>query len=157
MTRLTPVSAPSISAFQCFHSATSPIDESVTIEGRVFYGSPYQPWYHGWAFNFPEEPDGLKEAAAKWSAIPRDTSVLVTHTPAYGLLDQLRRGVHAGCPALRTRLESLTKLRLHVFGHIHEAYGSEVHDEVLRVNASICNADYEATRAPIVCDLPGHP
>jgi Icc-related predicted phosphoesterase len=44
--------------------------------------------------------------------------------------------------------------RLHVFGHIHEAYGVHRGDDTLFVNACICTLDYEPENAAIVIDVP---
>ncbi len=54
-------------------------------------------------------------------------------------------GHHAGCQDLRERIELLTNLKLHVFGHIHESYG--VHEKF--VNASIMNEDFDPINRPI--------
>ena len=53
-------------------------------------------------------------------------------------------------------LEAVLRLRprLHVFGHIHEAYGQVERDGVQFVNASICTLAYEPSNAPICIDLP---
>lgn len=50
----------------------------------------------------------------------------MTHTPPYEVLDLTRRHVKAGCEALAEKVQTLRKCRLHVFGHIHEAYGAIV-------------------------------
>ena len=43
--------------------------------------------------------------------------------------------------------------RLHVFGHIHEGYGTHRKGATLHVNASICTLAYEPANRPIVFDL----
>ena len=50
------------------------------MEGVKVYGSPWQPWFGGWAFNLERGPD----IAAKWALIPDDTDVLLTHGPPAG-------------------------------------------------------------------------
>ena len=65
---------------------------------------------------------------AIYKRIPRDTEILLTHTPAYGVLDMTRRGVNAGCPILTATLAELGQCKMHVFGHIHEAHGVVVHE-----------------------------
>lgn len=106
-------------------------DEAVTIDGVVFYGSPWQPWFGGWAFNLPRGP----ELAAVWAKIPAGTGVLVTHGPPHGILDATRRGESAGCLDLFNRVFEV-RPRLHVFGHIHEAAGRLDVDGITFVNAS---------------------
>ncbi len=126
-------------------------DAGAEIDGVRFWGSPWQPEFHDWAFNLPRG----KALAERWDLIPRNTDVLITHGPPHGILDQLpapdRRNV--GCEDLLNRLADLPRLRLHVFGHIHDAYGQVSRGGVRFVNASICNEDYLACRAPIVVDL----
>ncbi|HXI19444.1 MAG TPA: metallophosphatase domain-containing protein [Gemmatimonadales bacterium] len=126
-------------------------DAGVTIEGLRMWGSPWQPWFQDWAFNLRRGP----ELAAKWAQIPEDVQVLVTHGPPYGVLDRTlgpppRR---VGCEALAARLPALTRLRLHLFGHIHEAYGRVERDGRTSVNASICDVAYAPVNLPVVIDL----
>jgi Icc-related predicted phosphoesterase len=136
------------------------IDQSVEIEGIKFYGSPWQPWYHDWAFNFPERDLAKSEiAAAKWAEIPEDTQVLITHSPPYKMMDKAMNNRrdngdrNVGCKALAARLKELPLLKVHVFGHIHEGYG-EVQAKIHFVNASICTRiGYLPTNSPIVVNI----
>lgn len=107
-------------------------DESIWIDGVQFYGSPWQPEFCNMAFNMQRMSLGLQQA---WSKIPDDIDVLITHTPPYGILDEVRDGIHAGCELLAERLPGLKKLQLHVFGHIHEAAGQLKHENQYFVNA----------------------
>ena len=43
--------------------------------------------------------DGEQEAHEKWSAIPEDLDILITHGPPQGVLDSVG-SVQAGCPEL---------------------------------------------------------
>lgn len=126
-------------------------DAGVSIHGVKFWGSPWQPWFYDWAFNLLRGA----EIATKWALIPEDVHVLITHGPPYGILDEVLRppGKHQGCEALRERLGSLRELRLHAFGHIHEAYGTFTEGECRFVNASICDFQYALVNAPVVVDL----
>jgi Icc-related predicted phosphoesterase len=45
------------------------------------------------------------------------------------------------------------KPALHVFGHIHEDYGSMVIDDTLFVNVSICTRRYVPSNKPTVVEL----
>jgi len=85
------------------------------------YGSPWSPWFGGWAFNYlPEDAEAIA------SRIPK-TDILLTHGPPKDILDMtFRHGEHAGCPKLWERLRTIQP-RLHVFGHIHEARGALIH------------------------------
>ncbi len=123
-------------------------DEATTLEGVKFYGSPWQPWFFDWAFNLPRgEP--LRE---KWQLIPEDVDVLITHGPPQGILDRTDRGEHAGCEELARRVREV-RPRLHVFGHIHEAYGMLRDGETTFANACVCTLGYRAGNAPLVFDL----
>ncbi len=62
-------------------------DSAATIDGVKFYGSPWQPRFQNWAFNFPAEPSPLPQEV--WEKVPADTEVLITHTPPFGYLGQL--------------------------------------------------------------------
>jgi Icc-related predicted phosphoesterase len=135
-------------------------DEALTIDGLKLWGSPWQPRFMNWAFNLPRGP-ALRE---KWRQIPSDVDLLITHGPPRGIRDQpgkwLPRALsfvagqrgHAGCEELRAAVERI-RPRLHVFGHIHEGYGSETRDGTTFVNASSCDADYRPQNPPIVLDL----
>ena len=89
------------------------------------YGSPFTPFWDSWAFNLNEE-----EQKKNWALIPTDTDILVTHTPPFGIRDLNQFGTHkvegghAGDKFLREKINSLN-LKIHIFGHIHEGYGSE--------------------------------
>lgn len=120
-------------------------DTSVTIKGVKFYGTPYTPLTKGWAFS--KSPAALVQA---WQRIPTDVDVLITHIPPEGILD-IGRGRAYGCPHLAKRLNSLRLLKLHVFGHVHDARGKIVLDGVQYVNASMNTGTIDL---PFVIDLP---
>lgn len=125
-------------------------DSSIRINDALIYGSPWQPWFHDWAFNLPRGP----ALAAKWDQIPSRLDILMTHGPPRGILDRCPDGERVGCDDLLIATERV-KPALHVFGHIHCAAGSERSDATLFVNASICDEDYRASRSPVVVDLQG--
>lgn len=123
-------------------------DHGVEIEGLRIWGSPWQPWFHDWAFNLPRgEP--LRKV---WAKIPAGTDVLVTHGPPARHCDLTATGEHAGCEDLLARIQAI-RPRLHVFGHIHEAHGVLRDEHTTFVNASICNLAYEPVQPPIVIDI----
>ncbi|KAG5718682.1 Metallophosphoesterase domain-containing protein 1 [Termitomyces sp. T112] len=125
--------------------------ESVTIttsEGKTWsiFGSPSAPQYARGAFQYGSED----EARTIYQQIPLGIDILLTHTPPHFILDKTRRGKNAGCPYLAARMQDLEQCRLHVFGHIHEAWGADITDEGVRrvsVNAAV---DYRGSRAIIV-------
>lgn len=127
-------------------------DSSVTLDigdrKIKVYGSPWQPWFHDWAFNVQR---GSKLEAI-WSQIPEDTDLLITHGPPQGILDLCDHGEQVGCDDLLRRVKQL-KLKLHVFGHIHESYGFEEINGTIYANASSCNLRYNPVNLPLVFDI----
>jgi Icc-related predicted phosphoesterase len=123
-------------------------DEERVLGGLRFWGSPWTPRFHDWAFNL----DRGRALRAMWERIPADLDVLVTHGPPFGVLDRVRGGERVGCEELRRAVEA-RRPRLHVFGHIHEAYGAERLGPTEFVNASICDLSYRPTNAPVVREL----
>lgn len=134
-------------------------DNGFTIESSEFskpikfWGSPWQPEFYNWAFNLPRSGDELKKY---WDMIPNDIDILITHGPPSEIRDFVnnwRQPVrNVGCELLRFRVEQIKPL-VHVFGHIHEAYGVELNDDTLYVNASTCTERYSPSNKPIVIDL----
>lgn len=123
-------------------------NSAVEIEGLKFWGSPITPWFFDWAFNRQRGED----IARYWREIPDDTDILITHGPPAGILDQTSRGERVGCEDLLVRIRQV-KPRIHVFGHIHEAYGQHHEGGTHFINASVLNLRYWLTNAPIVVDL----
>lgn len=105
-------------------------DSEVVINGVKFYGTPYVPRFYDWAFMEDE-----LMLVHRYSLIPEDTNVLLTHGPALWIKDEVRRG-HVGSGALTQRLPDLTKLTHHIFGHIHEDVGRVNIEGVTHINAS---------------------
>lgn len=129
------------------------IDSSEFSRPIKFYGSPWQPEFYDWAFNLPRLGEELEKY---WNMIPNDTDVLITHGPPNEIRDFVnnwRQPVrNVGCELLRFRVEQIKPL-LHIFGHIHEAYGVEYNKDILYVNASTCTEKYTPTNKPIIIDL----
>lgn len=135
-------------ARQCITNAIYLQDSGVEIEGYKIWGSPWQPEFNNWAFNLPKG-EALKE---KWDLIPEDTGILLTHGPAYGILDRNREGFYCGCAELKKAIKRV-KPKLHVFGHIHEGYGGRKIDGIYSVNASVTNRNYRLANSPVIIDL----
>lgn len=112
-------------------------DSGVTIEGVKVWGSPVQPEFCDWAFN---RKRGV-EIKRHWDMIPEDTEILVTHGPPESILDMTFHGEHVGCADLYNKIVQ-TNIKLHVFGHIHEAAGHKYHDSRTFVNASSVDGRY---------------
>lgn len=122
-------------------------DNDVTIDGIKFYGSPWQPEFHNWAFNLPRG----EELGQKWEQIPNDVDILITHGPAYGILDYAPIGGHVGCEELYRKIVEV-KPKIHVCGHIHEGYGQKTMGGIEFLNASVLNDRYEHAHKPIVIE-----
>lgn len=123
-------------------------DESLVVEGIKIWGSPYTPWFYRWAFNKPRG----RVMARHWNNIPADTDLLLTHGPAYGMLDQVLNEQHAGDRDLLKKILDI-KPKVHVCGHIHEAYGTTLQFGIKFINACILNEAYELVNKPIVFEL----
>lgn len=132
-----------------FNGFTYLQDDFVVIEGVKIYGAPWQPKFYDWAFNLPRG----KELADKWSLIPDDTDILITHGPAFGYCDLLNDGeTHIGCNDLLKAIVRV-KPKYHICGHIHPAYGITKGRDTTFINASICNEEYEPVNKPIVIEI----
>lgn len=72
-------------------------EESLSIKGVNIWGSPVSPWYEGhrWAFN--KKRNVINNI---WDEIPANTDILITHGPAYKILDRIYDGRNVGCESL---------------------------------------------------------
>lgn len=75
-----------------------------------------------------------------------------THDPPKGILDQTQRGETVGCVDLLEIVEKI-KPKVHLFGHIHEAYGQLEQEGVHYVNASVLNLQYQLVNKPIELEV----
>lgn len=119
-------------------------DSEVTIDGLRFYGSPWQPEFHNWAFNLPRG----RALADVWAKIPNGIDVLITHAPPEGIGDRAPVAGRIGCADLLRRVEEVTP-RLHLFGHIHTDGGLFTRAQTTFVNVTT----WECERAPTVIDI----
>ena len=86
-----------------------------------------------------------------YSNIPIDTDVLITHSPAFGILD-FDDNIHYGSEELLTRLSALN-LRAHLFGHIHANHGITTIGNTIFSNGAIMNTDYTHLLNPITLEI----
>jgi hypothetical protein len=114
-----------------------------------FYSSPWTIEFYDWAFNLPEDRIGQA-----WERMPAGIDVLVTHGPPYGRYDMSSAGHRAGCRHLLNHVQARVRPRLHVFGRIHEGYGTSWDGQTLFVNASNLNDRYRPVNPCIVVDFP---
>eukprot|EP00591_Stephanopyxis_turris_P012404 CAMPEP_0195530426 /NCGR_PEP_ID=MMETSP0794_2-20130614/33312_1 /TAXON_ID=515487 /ORGANISM="Stephanopyxis turris, Strain CCMP 815" /LENGTH=217 /DNA_ID=CAMNT_0040661941 /DNA_START=316 /DNA_END=969 /DNA_ORIENTATION=+ len=125
-------------------------DSGVDIGGYHFYGSPWQPEFHEWAFNLPRGGP----CAEVWDRIPTETDILITHGPPLGHGDKCQDGTRAGCVDLLATITERVKPLYHISGHIHEGYGVTTNGMTTFINASTCNFFYRANNPAVVFDLP---
>lgn len=127
-----------------------------TIE-RTFkiWGSPWTKTFEGMnpackAFTVDTE----EELAEKWALIPDDIDILITHSPTYSILDKTVHNRKEGCPYLYEWFMMRGRPKLHVFGHIHESYGTSNRlSSMISVNASHVNERYEPVNKPVRIEL----
>lgn len=136
-------------------------DSGTEFQGLKIWGSPWTLRFEGMnpdcmAFTVDTE----EELAEKWAFIPDDTEILVTHSPSWGSNDTTECGKRVGSKSLCYWIANhANTLKLHVCGHIHEAYGiwdvrkiqcglGDLLTPVL-VNASHVNERYQPINKPI--------
>lgn len=122
-------------------------DEAIELEGIKFYGIPWTPKFHDWAFMGDE--DFLMR---KWDRVPLRTDVLISHGPPRGILDLTHHREHAGSISHQHVVKSI-RPKLNVFGHIHETYGHERHFGTDYINACLVNFQYEMVNQPVLYQL----
>lgn len=138
-------------------------DSGTEFDGLKIWGSP-------WTLAFEDMNPVCKaftceteaELEKKWALIPPDVDILITHSPPHGILDQVSYiimgeddAAHVGSHSLRYYCQRHHP-RLHVFGHIHEAYGTSFYlnepyepNDTIYVNASHVNERYKPVNPPI--------
>jgi Icc-related predicted phosphoesterase len=124
------------------------MDQMVEVEGLKIYGSPWQPRFYDWAFNVNRG----EEIAKKWAGIPEGLDILVTHGPAFGILDDTVNGMRVGCEELYKKIFEV-KPKYHICGHIHYARGYRAFDGVTFINAACLGENYQYQNKPIVLIL----
>ena len=137
-------------------------NSSFEYNGIKFYGTPFQPYFCGWAFNISDS----EKLINNYRCIPDDVDVLLTHCPPYGILDQSHKPnyhnptgeEHLGSIALKEVLSekhlNKTLPRVVAFGHIHGDGGKQINiDNTNYINASLCDENYEPVNNIISIEL----
>jgi Icc-related predicted phosphoesterase len=126
------------------------MNESIVVEGLRIHGSPMTPLL-GTAFGMSSPAD----RKSHWSKVPDDTDVLITHGPPFGILDlSPDNAERMGDPELRNRIRELPALKLHVFGHIHGAFGAVERDGVRFENVALLGQHGDLEQSPTVLRIP---
>ncbi len=140
-------------------------DSACEFEGLKIWGCPWTPRFIGinpkcTAFTYDSEIWFYDEKVMK---IPHDIDILITHGPAYGILDgiPIEDGTlfHSGSSAFEGWLKYVSRPRLHIFGHIHEAYGIQeifptYNDKMMQsINCSYVNEKYKPVNKPVDIEI----
>jgi Icc-related predicted phosphoesterase len=120
-------------------------NENIDINGIKIFGSPYSIKFFDWWFMKSD-----RQLAKIYSKIPENTNILLTHTPPFGIMDKTISGNFAGSESLLKRIDELSNLKHHIFGHIHENFGIEKIGNINFINASILDEKYKFKRMPII-------
>ncbi len=145
---------------ECFELFTEPtlalfgprvhvlLNDSLTLDGICFFGSPWTPPFMQWHFMANEQ-----RLAALYEAMPSTVDVLVTHGPPYGVLDPGWQAAHVGSTALASAVSGRT-VQHHVFGHLHAAGGRMVQQgHTTFYNVAACNDAYQLVNQPRIFDV----
>jgi len=130
-------------------NATYLENELVTLPNKMqMWGSPITPQFLDWAFM--SDRNTIHEY---WNKIPKDIDILLTHGPAYGILDiGIKKHGHLGCTELAKTLKRV-KPKYHIFGHIHGSYGIKKIDDTTFINCSVLNEEYKLINKPIIITI----
>ena len=139
-------------------------DSSTEFEGLKIYGSPWTHRFQGINPHCCAYAIRSNKLESNMESIPYDDiDILVTHTPPYMILDEVWRSQfdgsdfpeNTGSVSLRNRLLSpCSKVKLHVFGHIHEHGGRFFNTGLMTfINASLMNEHYEFVNEPVRIEL----
>lgn len=119
-------------------------NSGIELDGIMFYGVPM----------FMEDYFAGKMSDL-YNSIPIDTNVLITHQPPYGICDVADHGkglLSQGSQELAERLKQLHSLRCHLFGHEHDAYCVQKHNNIIFSNASLLTPDYKLVHKPTLIE-----
>lgn len=115
-------------------------NSGIEIEGVKFYGVPM---FMG---------DCVTERQCRnYADIPADTDVLITHSPAYGILDY-DDGINYGSEDLLSVITQVSPI-VHLFGHIHKQHGITSIGTTIFSNGAIMNEDYSILNRPNIIKL----
>lgn len=125
-------------------------DELVEIEGLKIWGRPWTPTFGRWAFMCDR---GSEQMKATLAVIPAGVDILLTHGPAYGILDKTIYGdINVGCADLLGELDRI-KPKYLIFGHIHEEYGIKEVNGITHVNAAFMDVRYRPINPPHILEI----
>lgn len=116
-------------------------NSGIEIDGLKFYGVPM----------FMD--DCITDRQSRnYARITEDTDILITHSPAYGILD-FDDGINYGSEEILERLPALHNLKAHLFGHLHPQHGIVEKHGVIYSNGAIMNEDYTDLLPPNLIEI----
>ena len=128
------------------------VDYISTQDSKVYriFGTPYCHIFGNWPFMRDEET-----LAKKFSQIPGNVDILISHDAPYGTSDVCLEGWaadgrHKGCPELRDAIIT-SKPRYNFHGHLHSTnHGEELLGDTKVYNVSILNESYDFVYDPLI-------
>ncbi|MBQ1409511.1 MAG: metallophosphatase domain-containing protein [Bacteroidales bacterium] len=117
-------------------------DSGITIDGVTFYGAPM----------FVGMVDGDLREIEHYEEIPNGVDVLITHRPPLGILDSIDGKIYYGSSMLLDKVKTI-RPKLHLFGHVHGAYGSTAWNGTSFSNAALADWKYNLRYSPQIIDL----
>lgn len=115
-------------------------NSGIVIEGFKIYGMPM-------FMEYCLTGEDIKHI----EAIPDDSNIVVTHQPPINILD-FADNVHYGCRLLREKIKKINP-SYHLFGHIHNSYGTTQEDGTVFSNAALLDGAYKLVNIPRLFDL----
>ncbi|MBD5331204.1 MAG: serine/threonine protein phosphatase [Bacteroides sp.] len=119
-------------------------NSGIEIEGLKFYGVPM----------FMEDCVTNRQTSY-YTNTPADTDILITHSPAYGILDLDDsidgEFIHYGSEEILALVMKIHP-RAHLFGHIHRQHGLTKQNGIIFSNGAIMNEDYSRLNIPNIIE-----
>lgn len=131
-------------------------DNSVDVEGKKFYGTPWIADLSKWAFYLPED-----ELIKRWGNIPNRLDVLMTHMPPryHGVGEVIQRGkfnsgTDYGSESLAANIIA-RDIKFTISGHVHSGCHNpqETTEGHYMANVSIKDEDYAPRYYPLVFEI----
>jgi len=157
------LSAPGPFAYSSYNEVTTEqtayadylCDSGTEFDGLKIWGSPWTKRFEGMnpkCMAFTVDTD--EQLAKNWEMIPNDIDILVTHCPPFSVFDAIGpfQMQSVGSKSLLHVYHSHHRIKLHIFGHIHENGGRKMQlnsSMPIMVNASHVNEHYEPVNTPV--------
>lgn len=117
-------------------------DRDITIDGISFFGIPMFVVFEG---------EDLKEIE-HYEQIPENIDILITHRPPLGILDSVDDNIHYGSSILLDKVSKI-KPKMHMFGHVHSAYGTMNWNGTTFSNAGLTDWKYDIRYSPQILEI----